>query len=197
MVPFAVTPGWCLGGIGDAVGAEDGMINFPRVMTTDGTHLYVMDKSNHRISRWNASTGVFEGWIGGQAQSTQGFTTTVTAVPANGNGSGIFNEHIGIVADETYFYVADNVNHRIAKITKSTGEYMGWMGRIASPATGGDPSCSVAPLGQATPGFCIGGLSMSGVGNGMFTSPHSLILDGNQLYVAEFTNSRLIRITAK
>ena len=36
----------------------------PAGVATDGTHLYVTDLGNNRVSRWNVATGVFAGWIG-------------------------------------------------------------------------------------------------------------------------------------
>lgn len=36
----------------------------PAAIATDGTYLYVADRANNRISRWNIATGNFSGWIG-------------------------------------------------------------------------------------------------------------------------------------
>ncbi len=57
------TPGWCFGGRSTS-GSEDGMLNSPGGMTYYAGSLFVIDISNHRVSKYNATTGNFEGWIG-------------------------------------------------------------------------------------------------------------------------------------
>lgn len=36
----------------------------PSAVTSDGTYLYIADRANNRISRWNLTTGNFTGWVG-------------------------------------------------------------------------------------------------------------------------------------
>lgn len=53
--------------MGAAIGAGSSgakFFNNPSGVASDGTYLYVADRTNSRISRWNQSTGIFAGWIG-------------------------------------------------------------------------------------------------------------------------------------
>jgi hypothetical protein len=80
--------------------------NAPRVITTDGTNLYVGDSGNDLIRQIVISTGV---------------VTTVAGTGSNGsaNGTGTsasFDNPWGITTDGTNLYVGDYGNHLIRKI---------------------------------------------------------------------------------
>ena len=79
--------------------------NGPAAITTDGTSLYVADRSNHRIRKIVISTGVVTTLAGSSSGSTDATGTSAS-----------FNGPEGITTDGTNLYVADRSNHRIRKI---------------------------------------------------------------------------------
>ena len=80
--------------------------NFPTLITTDGTNLYVSDFANHLIRKIVISTGAVTTVAG-----------TGTSGSANGTGtSASFNSPSGITTDGTNLYVTDQNNNRIRKI---------------------------------------------------------------------------------
>jgi sugar lactone lactonase YvrE len=81
-------------------------VNNPLGVTTDGTNLYVADRSNHLIRKIVISTGAVTTVAG-----------TGSSGSANGTGtSASFNNPIGITTDGTNLYVADPSNHLIRMI---------------------------------------------------------------------------------
>jgi len=80
--------------------------NDPYGITTDGTNLYVADKTNHLIRQIVISTGAVTTLAGTGSDGS-----------ANGTGtSASFNSPSGITTDGTNLYVADTSNHLIRKI---------------------------------------------------------------------------------
>lgn len=132
-------------------------------------------------------------WVGNMV-STAAVGWSSNQSPAFGNGAGHFNSPDDVAIDTTngFFYVADTQNHRIQKFNLSTGAAIGWIGKIAT--TGG--TCT-AGVGLFTGGWCAGGTSESGSGNGMFNWPRRIALDvtGNALYVADAFNYRVQKFT--
>jgi len=80
--------------------------NYHRGVTTDGTNLYVADRTNHLIRKIVISTGAVTTLAG-----------TGSSGSANGTGtSASFHDPQGITTDGTNLYVADRGNHLIRKI---------------------------------------------------------------------------------
>jgi len=75
------TPGWCKGGTSKS-GSVDGALNNPSGIIHHSGSLYVVDTTNHRVSKYSASTGAFVGWIGRVSTTPTGGCTPV----ANGSG---------------------------------------------------------------------------------------------------------------
>lgn len=65
------TPEWVGGGIdgwgthATAATSNKKGFHYPSDVSSDGTYLYITDRQNHRVSRWQISDGSFKGWIGG------------------------------------------------------------------------------------------------------------------------------------
>jgi sugar lactone lactonase YvrE len=200
-----ITPGWCTGGFAQG-GSADGNLLLPMDVALDSIgNLYVVDKSNARISKYN-SLGVFQGWIGKIATSptggaascngasvgtfTPGWCTGGTS--ASGTGDGMLSNPLKIALDSSNnIYVVDTGNHRINKYN-SSGVFQGWIGKIATSPTGGAAGCNGASVGTFTPGWCTGGTSAAGTGNGMMSTPKGVYLDSSgNLYVSDSDNSRI------
>ena len=201
------TPGWCTGGT-SAAGTGDGMLTTPTGLSIDSSgYLYVGEGGGHRISKYVASTGAFVGWVGKIATSptggaagcagaavgslTPGWCKGGTA--AQGAGSGELDTIYGLTLDTSgNVFVADGVNHRVNKYNASTGIFLGWIGAINTPPTGGAAGCNGASAGTVTPGWCTGGDSTLGAGDGMFNNPAGISTDNRgHLYVADMFNSRI------
>ena len=95
----------------DGTGAA-ARFNGPYGITSDGTNLYVADRSNHTIRQVVISTGVVTTLAG--TAGTLG-TTDGTGATAR------FNLPSGITTDGTNLYVTDTGNHTLRKIVIASG----------------------------------------------------------------------------
>ncbi|MFL5815765.1 MAG: hypothetical protein ACJ763_19510 [Bdellovibrionia bacterium] len=198
------TPGWCTGGDAD-FGTGDGMLNGGNAIALDPSgNMYVVD-GNHRVSKYN-SAGAFVGWIGkistqptgGAAGCSSASVGTFTpgwctgGTSTSGAGDGMLSSPGGVALDSSgNIYVADYGNNRISKYN-SAGAFVGWIGKISTQPTGGAAGCSSAAVGSFTPGWCTGGVSASGSGDGMMSSPRNIALDSSgNFYVSDIGNNRL------
>ena len=147
-------------------------------VTSDGTWLYVA--GDDVIERFLIATGEHQGTIGA----------------GTGTGDGQFEAVDGLYCDGTYLYAADSVNGRILKFVAATGDFEGWVGQIGSisPAKGGAPGCDGAHVGEATPGWCMGGAAQATVstpipGDGSLAVPLGVAGDGTYIFVADSSYS--------
>ena len=86
--------------------------NRPTGITTDGTNLYVAERSNHTIRKIVIATGVVTTLAGTAGTSGSNDATGTSAT---------FNSPRGITTDGTNLYVAESENHKIRKIVIATG----------------------------------------------------------------------------
>lgn len=200
------TPGWCTGGSANS-GSSDGMMYNPTGVALDvNGNIFVADTNNHRINKYN-SLGAFQGWIGyittsptGGASGCSG-ATPYTFTPGwclggtagSGSNDGMMSGPQGIAIDSSNnLYVADSGNNRINKYNSSNGTFLGWVGKIATATTGGATGCSIAAVGNITPGWCTGGTSTFGSADGALYSPAGVAIDtSGNLYVADRQNNRV------
>jgi tetratricopeptide (TPR) repeat protein/sugar lactone lactonase YvrE len=91
-------------------GSGNGQFNGPEAVTVDSSgNIYVADKSNHRIQKFNSSGGFLAAWGG------------------YGSGNGQFNNPEGIAVDSSNnVYVADTGNNRVQKFTSSGAFVKTW-----------------------------------------------------------------------
>ena len=190
-------------------GSGDGMLSstLGNYAGTDG-YLYIVDTNGHRVAKFDSTTGSFVGWLGGVNLSPTGGLSTCTstgnggATPGwctggtsqAGTGDSMFNTPVDTTLDTNgYLYVADYGNHRIQKFNATTGALVGWIGRIAT--TGG--TCT-GTVGTFTGGWCTGGTSQTGTGDGMFAYARAVHVDPltNILYVADRDNNRVQKFNA-
>ncbi len=140
--------GWQTAGT-SASGAGDHWFARPYgVFVTTGGDIYVADRDNHRISKWDG-TGQLVGWIGGGLNGWQ-----TGSAPVAGTDFKSFQSPRGIfVSSAGDLFVADTGNNRIAKWDGS-GTAAGWIGgaadawqTTAAPASGSDYRSFSQPSG--------------------------------------------------
>jgi sugar lactone lactonase YvrE len=154
---------------GDGAPALSAQLNLPTALAFDASgSLYFADTANHRIRRIDASTGLITTIAG---TGTQGYS---------GDGGAALSAAIdsptGIAIDPSgNLYLADTHNHRIRKITSSTG-LISTIAGTGVPGFSGDS----APASAAT-----------------LALPHGLTADAaGNLYLADTANHRIRRIDA-
>lgn len=211
-----VLPGWCLGG--RSIGAEStsqtattGGLYSPYAVAADEDYVYVANASAHTITRHNAVTGAFDGWIGrantvaptgagtnGPAgcQSTApddpvpGWCIGGTTKSGANLGNGALDAPKSIAFDETYLYVGSY--GAVKRFDKATGAFQGWIGMVATSPESGAVGCDQAVMDELTPGWCFGGTSKavnpryhpnsSGIPGGFATIADIKVV-GNDLYI--------------
>ncbi|MBO9344059.1 MAG: alpha/beta hydrolase, partial [Roseiflexus sp.] len=162
----------------------------------DGT-VYVADRGNHRIQRFNAASAFLGTW------------------GSRGHSFGQFNEPSGVaVARDDMVYVADRGNHRIQRFSASgnfRGPPLGWArgtgpGEFSYPfgvAVAPDGTVYVADTGNSriqrfsASGTFLGTWGRFGSGDGQFSEPRGVAVapDGT-VYVADSGNHRIQRFSA-
>lgn len=215
-VTNGVAAGWCTSATGSSASAKYGGLNSASGLATNSSYIYIADTSNHRIDRFDKTTGAPAGFVGklnnatntnttatggacngvttGYPRVTPGWcwTTTLGTNPSNTSGpdDGAFNTPRGVWADETYVYVADTANNRIVRLNASTGANAGWKGYISSTTGMTDSACIAAGVGGITPKWCTGGAAGPSLQLGGFDTPAGINGDDNYLYVYDGRNNR-------
>ena len=212
-----VTSGWCQTSNNfPAIGtATDGGFDTPVGVAVDSSYLYVSDSGDHRILKFDKTTGVFEGWIGHTTSvltspRTQGTSCTGVSsgtnqywctggTPSSGSGDFEFNSPNGIAVDSSgNLYVSDFSNNRISKISSPSGDtptFVGAFGEINSGSPASGQGCSTLSLPATAPDWCTGGVSTLGSSDGNFKSPYDIAVDINgMVYVSDLGNFRVQRV---
>ncbi len=180
----------------------------------DSSDNYYILGSN-RILKFNAA-GLFVGWIGAIATSptggaagcngaavgtfTPGWCTGGSAT--SGTGDGMMDGPIGLAIDSSdNLYVSNSTSNRVTKYNSSTGAFLGWIGKIDTPPTGGSAGCNGAATGTITPGWCTGGTSdyniTDATGDGQLYTPSGLVTDSSgNLYVADSNGNRVVKFNS-
>ena len=148
----------------------------------------------HLVACGLSSIGITTGWCTGAIPSPS--FTWGSMAPTTGNG--VVNQPMGITGDgTTYLYVTDYSQSRILRFRMDTGAYAGWIGGIANgspttgPATVNDSSSCTNANNVFTPGWCLGGVPTSGTGNGYLSNPEAIVYSNGNLYVVDYSNSRV------
>ena len=133
-------------------GTGDGEFHLPRGVTVDQAgDLYVADKQNNRIQKFDPHGRFIARWGAGGGNGT----------PGNGNGE--FRIPYSVAAGGTVLYVADTGNNRLQAFTPD-GQFIARLGKH-----GGDGSPGTGPAEFSTPygvGLdCRGDLYVSDEGN--------------------------------
>ncbi len=195
-------------------GFDDNSMFGPASSYSDGTNLYVVEANAARIKKINLATGATVGWIGGMTSVPTGGAVGCTAANPMGASPGwclgalfnpwyVWNSIIpnvadgimyyptGIAGDGTHLYVVDMYLHRIQKFNMATGAYVGWIGWVGTSPIGGAAGCSGAATAAFTPGWCLGGMSTNGSGNGALWNPTALTVVAGNIYVMDSNNHRV------
>jgi hypothetical protein len=211
-----------LAGTPSVTGSADGtgsaaQFNGSRLITFDGTDLYLADTGNHTIRKIVISTGVV----------TTPFGTAAASGSVDGTGSAArFNGPRGIGTDGTYLYVADTGNGTNRKIVISTGVVSTLAGTpgVSGSADGTGAAARFNDLrGVATDGTDLyvvdsgnstirkivistgvvttlaGSPGVTGGADGTgsaarFNGPRGITASGTNLYVADFGNNTIRQI---
>jgi tripartite motif-containing protein 71 len=197
-VSNGATTGWCTGGT-FASGAGDGMLNNPKGIEIDPPNgfLFVADKGNERVMKFDLATGAFLGAVGKVSSTTGSCPATGATLGwctggtfGSGGGDGMFHNPIGVTVDARNgaLYIVDNGNNRVQKFSETTGLFIGAIGNLTS-TTGTCPSSGAAAV------WCTGGTFASGTGDGMYSGPTYAAVDlkSGLLYISDGGNSRIIQ----
>ncbi len=176
-------------------GSSNGQFNEPRDIAVDsnGT-IYVADRSNHRIQKFDSSGAYVTSW------------------GSYGTGNTNFNYPRGIAVYETspgigFVYVADSDNHKIKKFdldgnyVTSWGGYGTGNGKTSYPQdvevdSSGNVYASDYDNARVTKftstGTYVFKFGSSGSSNGQFNVPYDIALDSvGNIYVADSANHRI------
>ncbi len=160
--------GWIGGGVTDAsqtgsgatLGSDLASFTYPTGIDVDANYLYVADKNNNRIVRWEItipSTPTASGWIGGGTNSWQ-----TGIAPTDGSDYMSFNWPYDVAVDDlnNVLYITDRYNYRVCKWDIG-GTAVGWVGSgfsgswQTSTASGTD-GVDYMSFGTALKGIAVG-----------------------------------------
>lgn len=166
-------------GLGDGGQPTAAILESPEALCVTGTgDIVVVEPAQHRVRVIAGTSGSFYG----QAMAAgRIYTLAGTGTPGNGGDSGPgrfaqLNSPSGVAADVTGdLYLADTGNHRIRKLSRTTGLITAFAGNPAGGSGAANGSGPGASFNQPK------GLAFSGVGD---------------LYVADTGNHRIRRITS-
>lgn len=213
-----VASGWCTSATAVGASAGYGRLSTSFGVATNSTHIFVADTANHRVDRFNKSTGAAEGFFGrlntnagldvsvtgGLCNGLTGFPRSVPGwcfgtslgvgmAPISGTGNGDFFSPSGVWADDNFIYVTDSNNHRVVKLNATTGAFVGWKGMIGTTA-GMAGACLTAGAGAVTPDWCVGGTATNSRLMGGFDYPTGIWGDSNYIYVYDTRNNRTVTV---
>ncbi len=139
------------------------------IFTLQIGNVYIADSSNQRIRKVTVSTGIISTVAGsggtGSCSGDNGPATTATLNYSYGvalDSSGISSYHLCAINHETHFhsllgniYIADNGNHRIRKVTVSTGVISTIAGSSTSGGYGGDNGAATSATLNSAQGVTL------------------------------------------
>ena len=131
---------------GDNGAATSAAFNNPCGISVDSSgNVYIADYSNHRIRKVTASTGVITTVAGTGSTTYNGDSIAATS-------ASLCNPHAVILDSYGNLFIADRYNHRIRKVTISTG-IISTVAGTGSASSSGDGSAATSAAVNA-PIFC-------------------------------------------
>ncbi len=211
-----VVPGVCFVTKWGSRGSASGLFETPLSIAVDSKNrvLYVTDKLNHRIQKFDLN-GVFQRAWGDKCDLSQGTPTGGCRDPDGGGplqlGDGQFNEPTAIAVDGAgNVYVADSGNHRIQKFDPN-GRFLARWGRRGTGTAQFDTPRGLTIDGKGdiliidqgndrvqkfnTDGRFIELWGGSGKKEGQFEFPQDIGIDAEgNIYVVELLNHRVQKL---
>ncbi len=198
---MGITPGWCTGGGYARYGASNGAFSETRGVEVYGNEMFVIDRNNFRIQRFNKVTGAFIGWMGAIALNQDSWTMTAPQSFARrgwNNQSfwdinGQFST-MGISGD--YIYIPDYTTARIKRYSKRVGTFGGYVGifDIGRSFLPTGPDACLGITSGMTPDWCTGGgNTFASTAVQGYNNPTSVTSDDTYVYVASMSNARVDR----
>ena len=194
-------------------GNGNGQFNSPRGITSDGTHLFISDRLNHRVQVFDhngnyvsqfgtigTGNGEFNGPIGISTNSTHLFVSDtgnhriqifdtdgnyVNSFGGFGNSDGLFVSPRGIVINSTQIFVADTENHRIQIFDTAFSESQ------VEPCTDGQirDTTNTCVTDIMPPEITATPTTITLEIGDAFTPPTVTVMDNDQAYVGTITNT--------
>jgi sugar lactone lactonase YvrE len=154
---------------GDGIFATAAEINFPTEIALDNSgNIYISDLSNNRVRKVDVSTGIISTLAGNGTAGFSGDGGPATSASLNGP--------FGVAVDNSgNIYIAETNNHRIRKVTVSTGTISTISGTGVGTYNGDGIPATSASLSQPI------ALTVDATGN---------------VYIAEWSGARARKITA-
>lgn len=194
------TPGWCFGGSGNRTGNTNSAFYTLGGLAATATKLFVIDKDNFRIQRFDKADGTFDGWIGSGNITAPKWQRSyaVGAIPSR---LGIDDyswwdtaSYNGVAVSGSYLFQTDASYHRIKKFNVKTGLMLGYIGQIGTFAPTGPEEC-VGYTSGMTPTWCTGGgRTNSGAGIHGYNTPLGVAADSTYVYIVNYANNRIDRV---
>lgn len=163
---------------------------YPTGVASDGTHLFVADKLNHRVLVWDA----FPTKNGQMADRVLGQPTMKTVGAHGGAGafsitSDGFNLPTGVTLAGTTLWVADTANNRVVRWDNATSAAMAAPGAWVGQADGTSVSNPNYQLTGAYRGDDVSPPAPTGATSVL--RPRSVVVSGGKLFVSELDSNRV------
>jgi hypothetical protein len=110
-----------------------------------------------------------------------------------GSGDGMLRLPSDVLPAGGHLYIVDSENKRVVKVEAASGAFVGWIGGIGQPPTGGAAGCAGAVSGELTPGWCTGGTGAWLDLPGAFSAPYRLATHQGVLLVSDMGRGRINR----
>ena len=177
-----------------AEGDLGGERHSPYGVATDGSKVYVAERDNDRVQRFDLIGGWERAW-GKDVDSAGGtdFEICITAGTcqagdATGGLAGEMDSPVAVAADGAMVYVADSDNNRVQSFDLDGDPENVWGKAVNADLPGdGFEVCKFASSGDTCQVGALGGLG------GEMGSPRAIAADGSKVYVADTFNLRVQR----
>jgi tripartite motif-containing protein 71 len=170
---------WDGDGVTGTGGSGAGQLDFPIAIAVDGSGVYVVDSSNERIDRFDASGTFVSAWGWGVKDGASTLQTCTATCQRGivGKGAGQFDDPFGIVVSGGKVWVADAYNHRLQQFTPA-GAHVATVGGLPGGEFYFPMDVTVAPSGTAYvadySAYRVQRLSAAGAFESMWDSPYPL-----------------------
>ena len=167
--PASIVLGQATMTTGTAGGTAATSMKQPYSVMTDGTRLLVTDQGRNRVLIWNTIPSTNDA-----AASIEIGQASMAAAAATSTASGL-NAPTSAWSDGTNIYVSENTNNRVLIFN--------------GMPSANQPTANVV-LGQ--PDFTSNTANNGGVGASTLDKPYYVSVNGTNLYVADYTNNRVL-----